>query len=379
MKTENRRIIIVSLTIFTLFYPVLVMAQMNYASEKLSRIGSQLPDKCLRSGNSRVNCPEVIEGKSIIIRYDDRKNIAHLGINLFQDQTKEMAGYSACEFIERIILELTLYSDNKAIVRELKNNNMVFQRNKINFGSGSFGSISLFTQRTGADTPFFLHRTPTTYTAIWKPDQTETFTLSFPAERELVSGKNKKEADEELNGLLNKKICPQDILLDTVFSSSGLKFLSGKNIYEKKGKYYVNESINANVYYIKQADNLFCILNDENFPRESISNQFLGYAENKNLKLHISHIGYGALLPEIDISLKDFICHFKGEFNLYCAVQKKDENDFNITLVLKNNYLNYVHMLSAKTAGQDIFAENGSLKAELYSYIPQHNFKTPLQ
>ena len=68
MKKRNTQLSVVLGIIFLLTHPDFLIAQVDYASEKLFQIGSQLPKKCLESKDLLINCPEIIAGKSIVIR-----------------------------------------------------------------------------------------------------------------------------------------------------------------------------------------------------------------------------------------------------------------------------------------------------------------------
>jgi hypothetical protein len=103
-------------------------------------------------------------------------------------------------------------------------------------------------------------------------------------------------------------------------------------------------------------------------------NMFQEYTPSDDLTLAVIHRRYGKLPPEIDIRLKDFLCLFMDEFNLYCSINELENKTLNLTLMLQHKTRRYVHMLVVKTTKSDFTAAHKPVKADFYTYIPQYNY-----
>jgi hypothetical protein len=354
----------------------LTAGQTSYMSNKLAEIADKLPRGCFVDGKSMVECPSVIKDRKIVIRYSNPQTVSHIGVSLFNDKMKELANPIVCDFIERAMLELLLQPSAKETIEKMKEYNIAIRRNGVDFGSSYFKSLPSALEAIRPDTPFSLKKTQKQYIAEWKTNGDVSISVSFPSDRELITGTNKKEADETLNSDLLKYKCSRNISLDTVYSGYGLKLIPDENIYEKQGQYYHSESINSNVYYSKETDSIFYVLDSKDYPVASISNLFQGQISGANIKLDLNHKGYGKIQSQVTISLKDFICFFKDDYDFYCAVQEKGEDNIDITLVLYHKDLNYIHMLTVKSTTDRVMAKNGALKADFYSNISHNNLNS---
>jgi hypothetical protein len=301
-----------------------------------------------------------------------------LGISLFGKETKKATNTVVCNFMERVLLELVLQETSLDIFRKMEEYRLVIKRNGRKYDVSNIQSLTSVLEKIRKDTPFALRKEQKTYMAVWDFGDGDVLSVTFPSDRELVSGENKKEADEILNKKMTGYQCLQNISLDTVYSSYGLTFVPEANIYIKKGQYYINDSINENVYYAKQSDSLFSIVNDSDNAVASVSNLFQGHISGSNILLDLKHHGYGNLQPGILISLKDFVCLFRSDFDLYCAVRDEQTNKMNITLVLYHKYLDYIHLLSVKTTKDQVLQSKDILKVDFYSNIPQYNLNSSL-
>jgi hypothetical protein len=357
----------------SVFHVLVSTGQESYASSKLKETGDLLPADCRVSGADRMDCPAVIKGKKIVMEYDSSHTVSHLGISLFGEETKKAANTVVCNFMERVLLELVLQETPRDMLRKTEEYRLVIKRNGREYSESDIRSLASVLEKIRHDTPFALRKEQKAYTAVWNFGNGDMLSVTFPSDRELVSGENKKEADEMLNKKMTGYRCRQNISLDTVYSSYGLTFVPEANIYIKKGQSYMNDSINENVYYARQSDSLFSIVNDSNNAVASVSNLFQGHISGSNILLDLKHHGYGNLQPGILISLKDFVCLFRTDFDLYCAVRDGETDKMNITLVLYHKYLDYIHLLSVKTTKDQVLQRKDILKADFYSNIPQYN------
>jgi hypothetical protein len=309
---------------------------------------------------------------SLISSQDNDLPVSHWTISLFKTEDKQNLDQPVCDFIERLMLELTLLPDNRRVVRKLDEYRINIQYNGIDFGTKNTGSFSSLLKKIATFPSFTLYKTPEKYKAVWESGEGESLAITFPAERELITGINKKEADEKLIGLLKEYECLQAETPEIV-SASSLESTSEEDIYRKKGDYFTGEAINANVYYRKQSNGRYVVLNDENYPQETLSNLFLGCAGDNQLSLNLKYRNRDNTFSQMNISLKNFTCFFRENFDAYCEVHKEEKDALNITLVLHHKDLNYIHIVSAIASAKDIFHGKRIINADFYSNISQHN------
>ncbi|MDR1161337.1 MAG: hypothetical protein LBK45_03265 [Tannerellaceae bacterium] len=372
MKNHKNIVIAIAVLLIGLSKGEAITGQVSYANRKLAWVSSQLPATCFSERDTCFACPDVAGSKRILIEHDMPDNINHLGISLFSDNAKINIHETVCNFLERLFLELVLLPDKKAVQEKLKEYKVKILLNGAPYGTKGFPALLPALNNIGPDTPFTLIKEPALFTGRWNIDKQNTVTISFPAERELITGYNKREADEKVNALLmdyshREEACQADVLPD-----SGRTFASDAIIYMERGNFFMHEAIHNHVYYLRHNDNNYYLLTNIKYPVEATSNLFLGYTSSANPILKLTHI-YNSHPSEITIPLTDFICLFKNEFESFCSILSNEDGAIKITLILHHKEYNYIHMLSAETSIRNILYQEGSIDADFHSNISQHN------
>jgi len=94
-----------------------------------------------------------------------------------------------------------------------------------------------------------------------------------------------------------------------------------------------------------------------------------------NHNLHVTHRMYGNFSPDFDISLHEFLCYFKDDFELYAGVSfpdpAKDPKKMKLTAILRNKEYSYSHLLLITATEDSIFSQGGLMTADFYSNLPQ--------
>jgi len=85
---------------------------------------------------------------------------------------------------------------------------------------------------------------------------------------------------------------------------------------------------------------------------------------------------YGNFSPDFNISLKEMLCFFGDDYEVFTAVTSNDAKELNMTAVLRSKDYNFVHLLLIKTPVDNIFLKDGMMTADFYSNIPQHSIKS---
>jgi len=388
--TENRSAsirvrfcyIIVSLGLLLYVNNVSPTHAQTYSSVKLEELGDEIPASCLPSTNSIFNCPELLKKKSLVVNYNPAHEISHLGISLFSDETKELLNLQVCNFIERMMLELVLETSTENLMHKLDRQKLTLTKNGLPYGEVRFNSISNVLDELDLPAQFSILREDDKFAAIWKYNQDDQFVFTFPASRELIFGTDKKESDDLLNKTLfgSGRLCNETNSVSAeAVTEAHLSFDRAKNIYTNKGVEFMMAEINSNTYYQKKG-NTFELLFEKDFPAESFTNLVMNNMGSLNHKLHVTHRMYGNFSPDFDITLKEFLCYFQGDFNMYAAAfpDSKDSKQMKLTVILRNMEYNYIHLLVITAPINNIFSQDGLLTAEFYSNIPQQNIRNLL-
>jgi hypothetical protein len=346
----------------------------SFASKKLSEIGELMPKSSLPASDSIFTCLPIVNGKQLVIQYNNKKEIEHLGVSLFSPETKKIINDPVCSFIERLMLELLLQKNSDDVAKKLQEYNITIEEKSLLAGVSQTPTLQKLLDKLQPPLQFMLHQEEATYYAGWQLNNGEQFTVSFPASRELIFGTNKKESDLSLSELLPKNRCDKKIDHFSIVTLDDLEVVpSNSNVFVRKGATFAFPEFDSHTYLKKNTDNSFFPVFDSNHPALSLKNLLLIKDINTTLKLHIKHKMYGNFSPEFEIAPSDFICFFQTEFDIYAHVDDSKQDVLNATVILYNRMYNYLHLLTIKTFVNKLFENNSVLDADFYSNIPQHN------
>lgn len=350
--------------------------EVKYSMKKIEDIASQLPPAYLVEKDSIIPCPDICKNKSIVVVYNEKRQISHLGISMFSKEMKEIINPEVCDFIERLFLELML-EDDKNVISMLDRNKIVLSRNGIAFGEGRVTSIPAILQEIEEPALFSLTKKDLdSYAAVWEYGHDNMLVVSFPSNRELISGTNKKESDDLLHDQLKENNCHATTEKNIFIRKETMPASSyDPSVYISKGDTFMLKAINEDTYYKKTAAG-YELIYDRNFPHESLSNLFYWHYANSGLKIHVKHSMYGNFSPEFEMKFADFICFFKNDFNIYTASFQNETGELYATVIFQNKQYNYIHVLSIRTTAKTVFDKNGVLMASFTTNIPQHNIKS---
>ncbi len=346
-----------------------------YASRKLVEIGGLLPKNCLPEKDSIFNCTQIIKKKSLIICYNNMHEIKHLGISLFSPETKEIINLPVCNFIERMMLELALKQSAKDIEARLQQSRVNLKKNGVEFNRSYFTSLNSTLDAMQNPVQFSI-RKDSCYTVYWKYENDDVLSMSFPVSRELIFGTDKKESDQIIGKSFNHCDCDTATHEILTVNASDLQLQDDSDLCVREGSFYLANKINSNTYYQRSGNKYQLVFNSE-YPAESLANLMIT-KQGKSLVLRITHRMYGGFTPEFSIPLSQFFCLFNTGFSIYCIFNRVDLDKVQVSAVLRNNDFGYIHLLRIKTTSGQLFTDNGTLTADFYSNIPQHNLKNLL-
>ena len=346
----------------------------EYSSRKIRQLVETLHLEKLPEKDSMIVLPHMLKSKPITISYDDAGCICHVGISMFSQETKVIAGQQYCDFIERFFLELCEQQETDGVKAKLVEYAVNLNLDGVEYGNSTFRSLKKELDKIEMPTSFSLEEKQGL--GVWRYG-THTLTLSFPLYRELIEGTDKQESDE----LLYLKIAESKTssLFDdeTILNGMGLKHLE-KDVYVKTGERFQLQALSSDVYYRKQS-NGYIPLYANDYPTLSLNNFFLTYTNGKDVKLRITHRQYGHFTPEVTVPLHVFMDIFADDFICFAHTGELDDGTLESIVVYNHKTLNFMHLLRVRTSANDIFSANPVLKADFFSNIPQHYLKTILK
>ena len=147
-------------------------------------------------------------------------------------------------------------------------------------------------------------------------------------------------------------------------------------IYLQRGDFYQVKSVRNDVYLQQNADGGYEVVNSYRYPLETIVNLLLGYIDENDHYMFVSHHQYGGKIKRVLIPMRrlyDLLC---PTMDVYCSVTGIDPVDAKGVVVFHEKNGNYIHMLDITTSPTEIAQPKTTIFAELYTNIPQSNVKT---
>ena len=305
----------------------------------------------------------------LLVEYDADGTVCHLGFSLFSDSLKSHAPTkSLYDFQERLFLEVFLYSDETEARKLLQEYKVQWTDFSLSLGAGTFfkslESSLLFVSQNGEHT---ITKDSLTWTCSWQSEN-NSFILRFPANFELISGMDKKEAEIWLAKQLQTFQCHRNTTPSVKGNIGELQQLNRSN-YVLQGNELFIKAMNSNVY--------FQVLYDRNYPEESIANLF-NYPDQqrtKGLDLQIRQAAYGRESMSYKIKLSEFQCFLGDDYEVFTGIEKCTSEVVEFSVIYKSKWYNCYHLLYVQTTPQHLFDKTDALKAVFYTFIPNHNIK----
>ena len=322
---------------------IAMIAQVTYRTAELERLSSVLgvnPTVLPADGYSY----QTVKGRQIVIGTKARV-VSHIGLQLFNEDMRRLDKSPVFDFLERYFLQLTYPPVSTTTVNMVRDDQFRFLK----------GSLTSVAELKPTDS-FSYSLEHNTYTATWKRDSQDFLQVSFPAEYELISGENKKEAEENIAA----DILQTAVVVDTVRES------------DQPAAFYMLPEISARLYFRKGQ-----LTVSGSRQEQSTANMMLTTATPGNWLLAITQISYGFQKKQFEVSLKQWItfCRNSG-CQLYFGVDhvEKDGTVCGVVLAV-NETENYNHVLTVQVPMTVIDQREGSIEARLYPYIPTHNVR----
>lgn len=357
--------------IFTLSMPL--HAQINFSHASTKDLFDRLPEssqqkvaKAITYLSDDMHYTEIVFDRIPVVVVAHDNNLADLFIPLkgFGDSSPNDSMIGT--FLGRSLLKLSLEKSIHDLIStaEFLQINIAFQGKDLIFTTIS-GFEEIYKHIVDANRVTILKNEHVNIVR-WE-NQDNLLEWKFPNNFQLISGKNKKELDEELFYSL------------TSFSMS---HFSQANRYKdlnrdenpiliRKGAKFMN-LLSSDVYY-KQSGNDSFLVYDDNYPDYSLTNLLLKKELAGDKTVFINHRIYGGRNEKYAVGLFDLISFFEKQQTGFVGIEDANPDSIEGTWIYYNEQFNFIHLLHFKTSSADIFSADGSISADLYSNIPLQN------
>lgn len=349
-------------------------AESRFANRKLGQLAELMPGMAWPGRDTIMSYRLLPDNKRLVVRYNHKGEVSHLGISLFSPETKAMLDASICDFLERIILELTLQESGDDVRRKLTEYHIRLRFDGYAFGENRFTSMRRALEELTMPVSFNIRYEGKDGLASWNLDKGRELSLLFPMSKELIDGMDKKESDSEMYDRLTRAKANRSRYKDEPVNERDLERLPD-GIYRHKGAYFMIPSLTSDAYYVKERRQFVPLFSPE-VPDKSLSTLFQTFANGEDKRLLITHRQYGYFTPEIDLSLNEFLSLFKQDFDLFSATHRNRKGEWETIVVIHHKRLNYIHLLRTRTTDRELAESPLRLKADFFSNIPQHYIKS---
>lgn len=315
--------------------------------------------------DSDSSSSRVWRGYPIIIRTNHKNTIDHIGIQLFNRQDLNDKDLLVIfDFVERYLLELILVGDRQQVAS-------VIQSDGVRLEYGDFSDLKKITDSNLLE---ISQDETNRYSINWRGKETgkTIYAFSFPMHYELILGMNKKEIENKLSEDILQ--FPYNVEVKKEVREEDLQQVGNAKYYVRQGIKYIIESLNSNLYYLKQKNGHYSLICDFKYPVESLANLMISEEGSHNYILDITQNKYGYQTSHYTVPLKQWIkyCLYMG-CTPYFGLESEDDKQIKASLVMENRKLAYNHVLYITFSKDQLVDKSGSIKVKLHAYVPTHN------
>ena len=237
---------------------------------------------------------------------------------------------------------------------------------KVFFRKGSISDL----RQINDTMPFSITLLDRYYEVKWQKQEEPFVTIVFPAQYDLLLGKQK---DEALNTLKESILAAPDRSLSTVIPEN-LKMIDD-SIGQFKTEHFELESLNDAIYYNKVREDYQPVF-DTTHLDYSAANLFHGLLADKDYRMYVEQSVYGMKTINYSLSLQQWLnyCSHLG-MKIFFAVEEQREDGLLAIVIARSRELGFNHLLSVVIPDKFVTDQNAVLKVRLSPYIPTHNVK----
>lgn len=283
------------------------------------------------------------------------------GLKLFSPEMKEVAPKSqvvVMDFLERYFTELNTPRETSVQTK--------MADDKVYFRKGKPSDLNIV-----CDTlPFSISLHDRYYEVTWSRQDEPFITIVFPAQYDLLLGKQKDEVLKTFKDDITS--ASQSDVVPCV--PSELENVDD-NVFKFQSDTLILASLSDAVYY-NMVSEVYLPVFDSKHLEYSAANLFHGLIANRDYRMYIEQSVYGLTTINYTISLSQWL-NYCSEWGLkvFFAVEEQREDGILALIIAQSKELGCHHLLSVVIPDKFVDDVNAILKVRLTPYIPVQNVK----
>ncbi|MFI3282150.1 MAG: hypothetical protein SNG10_01305 [Rikenellaceae bacterium] len=312
-----------------------------------------------------------ISGFSVEMTYNGDGVVSTLGVRLpiFDGDSTLVS-----QFAKRYFLDLILTKSDLDIKNVLDRNKSKLYFNGAEYQVGPYWNLHNGLSILNRSVSYEMKRDSLEYRLVWKDSDNSILALKFPANIQILTGRDKLELESEIESLFTKDFEAKDI--SEILNTDSLYTKLESGVYAKIGESFLIDSMSSTTYYTRKKANKYEFVYSPDMLGYSLVNLLLRYTKyGDKTTINVEQRMYGNSVKTFKIttnSLREF-CETNG-FDPYIGVESCSDDRVEATVILHNKELNYIHMFHVATDVNSLFGSKDSfISARLFSYIPFDN------
>jgi len=343
--------------------------------ERIARMIESMPMKDIPL-QGVFRCPEL--SNTVMFYTEARDGVTEqLGARLFPDEIHSNTLYDPViiGFIERLWVELLLRKTTESQISLLKEYGVRIVLGGYPLGSGNFSRLSQALDVINSMNSFSTNIGGTELDVQIRTATGNTLHIYIPASRDLLFQYDKKEHEERLvKELFNSRKPYRQV--DRVINMLPYD----DNIWVSGGLCYMIDSLRNDVFLTRSGQ---AVWDSKSYPVETMRNILMSAVVPVRLNgmtLEITPHTYNRDIPKFRIPMSQFLGYIQNQgFEFYTGDAGRNGDRYQCLLVMYNTIYNYLHMLSVSFTPDQLDAGQTVIKADLSTFIPQHNIKNLFQ
>ena len=343
--------------------------------ERIARMIESMPMKDIPI-QGVFRCREL--SNSVMFYTESRDGITEqLGARLFPDGIRTNALYDPViiGFIERLWVELLLRKTTDSQISLLKEYGVRIVLGGYPLGSGNFSRLNQALDVINSMNSFSTNIGGGEIDVQIRTAVDNTLHFYIPPSRDLLFQYDKKEHEERLIRELTTSSKPYR-QIDHVINMLPYD----DNIWVSGGLCYMIDSLRNDVFLTKSGQTVW---DSKSYPVETMRNILMSAVVPVRLNgmtLEITPHTYNRDIPKFRVPLSQFLGYIQNQgFEFYTGDAGRNGDRYQCLLVMYNTIYNYLHMLSVSFTPDQLDAGQTVIKADLSTFIPQHNIKNLFQ
>ena len=342
--------------------------------ERIERMLQNMPISNIPA-SGQFQCTEL---SSTLMFYTEAENgvTVQLGARLFSDAVHKSYDPIIINFVERLWVELLLRKTTSSQSALLKEYGVRIVLGGYPLGTGNFKQLDQALNIINSISSLSITTGGNEIDMFMRDKSGTTLHIYIPASRDLLFPYDKKEHEERMIRDLKstrssyKQTLPES--KDYRNTDNGLLAIGGDC--------YMIDSLTNDVFFNKNRS----VLYDMAFPEETMRNMLMGASSPSRLSgiyLDIAPHTYNRDIKNFRIQMAQFLGYVQQQgYRFYTGNVGRNGNKSQCLLALFHPVYNYLHILSVSFSPDQLEAQGEkTIKADLSTFIPQHNIKNLFQ